>query len=369
MDTVAVVPHRDKSAPACNTLLEAALQFIARGWSVIPLHKPIADGCSCLKGDCNSVGKHPRIHNGLKGASSREATICGWWTRWPDANIGVVTGPGSGIFVLDVDGDDGQALLKAMEPLPETLRANTGRTGAQGERTGFHLYFTLPAGVTLQSSTKLLGQGLDVRAAGGYVVAPPSLHVSGLRYEWTEDGSAIAEPPTWLIAKASKPKVDEISTRENRFLHEGERDHRLFRLAAKWRRNGANQGEIYAHLRAVNSRLCKPPLADSQILKIAQSAAAYPPGGPDPLEEAWAKADAEGHHYSYCKFVALIRHLHDSRPGLPIMLPVVRIGKLIGCDRTLIGRHRKRAIEQGLIQESGKYIAHERATRFKVISP
>jgi hypothetical protein len=100
---------------------------------------------------------------------------------------------------------------------------------------------------------------------------------------------------------------------------------------------------------------------------IAANAAKYPVGGPDPLQEAWTKVEAEGHVYSWDKFVALIRHLHSSRSGLPILLPVERIGKLIGCDRTLIGRHRRKAVALGVIEEVGRYVPKATATQYRVL--
>jgi hypothetical protein len=108
-------------------------------------------------------------------------------------------------------------------------------------------------------------------------------------------------------------------------------------------------------------------LEDSQVQKIARSAARAPVGGPDPLESAWEKARAENHWYTYDRLLAVIRYLESQRPGCSILLPVERIGKLMGCDRTLIGRHRKRAIAEGFIQEVEKYIPHQKATRFKVL--
>lgn len=324
MDTVPVPSHGSNCVPASNPLLEAALDYAGRGWRVFPLHNPTSEGCSCQKPDCHSSGKHPRISNGLTGASSDASKIRGWWARWPDANIGVATGPGSGIFALDVDGDNGQASLAALEPLPATRRSNTGRTGAHGERTGFHLYFTSPAGVNLRSSAGRLGQGLDIRAAGGYVVAPPSLHASGLRYEWAGEGSTIASAPTWLIATAeadsgTTPILGTV------FLYEGERDDRLYRLAAKWRREGATEEDLVSRLGALNRRVCKPPLDGSQVLKIARSAARIAIGSLDPLDAAWEKAKAENHWYAYDKLLAVIRHLESQRPGCPILLPVERI--------------------------------------------
>jgi hypothetical protein len=339
---------------------------------VFPIHSPTVDKCSCGKPDCKKVGKHPRTAHGLTDASTDAAIIRDWWKRWPAANVGIATGPESGVFVLDVDGEDGQASLTPLEALghlPQTLRAHTGRMGPDEERTGFHLYFYWPAGANLHNSAGMLGQGLDIRAAGGYVVAPPSLHASGLRYEWAQDESAIAEAPAWLIAKVSKP-ADTALPLQTGFLYKGQRNDVLFRLSSSWRRHGATQDQLERQLLAENARRCRPPLERDEILKLAANVASrYSPGGPDPLEEAWAKADAEGPFYcSWDKFLALIRHLHASRPGLPILLPVVRIGKLIGCDRTLVGRHRQRAISLGLIREVKAYIPHETATLFMVLA-
>ena len=124
MDTVPVASHRRKRLPASNPLLKAALGYAAKGWLVLPIHTPTGSGCSCPKHYCTSIGKHPRNHNGLTGASTDEKKIRGWWARWPHANVGIATGVGSGIFVLDVDGDVGQGSLNALQKL---LRNSTRR--------------------------------------------------------------------------------------------------------------------------------------------------------------------------------------------------------------------------------------------------
>jgi hypothetical protein len=220
--------------------------------------------------------------------------------------------------------------------------------------------------MNLRNSTGRLGQGLDIRAAGGYVVAPPSHHASGHRYEWANTGN-IADAPPSLIEKASKASGSPTPTPDAPFIYEGERDDRLFRFAAKWRREGATEDDLVMRLRGQNLRKCKPPLEDSKVIKIADSAAScICVGSLDPLVAAWEKANAENHYYAYEKMLALIQHL-ASGPGCTILLPVERIGTLMGCDRTLVGRHRKRAIADGYIQEIERYIPHQRATRFKVL--
>jgi hypothetical protein len=371
MQTLPSAPDAGNHESASNTLLGAALQYAGRGWRVIPLHSPTSQGCSCGKHGCKCVGKHPRTPHGSKDASTEAVKIRTWWQRWPEANIAIATGPESGLWVLDVDGEEGKSslkLLEAQERLPRTFRAFTGRRGLDGDRAGFHLYFTWPSGASLRNSAGLLGKGLDIRGNGGYVVAPPSLHASGLRYEWEGDESAVAVPPTWLIDQASKNTVTSVSMLGTKAVYKGERREMLYRIAARWRRDGAAVGQLETRLRALNLRLCVPPVEDELVLKAAHSAARHPVGGLDPLDSAYEKVQAESHWYSYDKFLAVIRHLEAQRPGYFILLPVERIGKLIGCDPRLVGRHRKRAIAEGVIQEVEKYIPHQRSTRFKVLT-
>lgn len=162
-------------------LVNAALAYARRGWAVFPLHSPMEGACSCGKPDCRNTGKHPRTPKGLHDATTDESTIRKWWTRWPTANIGVVTGEASGMFVLDVDPRNGGDLtLARLErehgTLPPTLVARTGGGGR-------HILFAHP-GMKVSAGVKL-GPGLDIKGEGGYIVAAPSVHASGAKYEWT----------------------------------------------------------------------------------------------------------------------------------------------------------------------------------------
>jgi hypothetical protein len=67
--------------------------------------------------------------------------------------------------------------LQQRAELPATLTAKSGSGGA-------HFYFRYPIGEDLRNSAGKLGPGLDIRGQGGFIVAPPSLHVCGQRYEW-----------------------------------------------------------------------------------------------------------------------------------------------------------------------------------------
>jgi hypothetical protein len=165
---------------AANELLSAALQYAKRGWLVLPLHSPAMGRCSCSKPSCASIGKHPRTRSGLDDATTNATVIKGWWTNWPNANVGIVTGRESGLLVLDVD-DKGSK--RGSDALAALTAAQGGDTATMTVRTGCgtHLYFRHP-GMDVCNSVQRLGDGLDVRGERGYVVAAPSIHTNGGQY-------------------------------------------------------------------------------------------------------------------------------------------------------------------------------------------
>ena len=167
-----------------NVLLDAALHYARAGMAVFPLHANDNGACSCRKPDCGSPAKHPRTDHGLSDATKDEEQIRTWWTRWPTANVGIATGAVSGVVVLDVDpqhgGDDSMVGMREEHgDLPPTRAVRTGGGGT-------HFFFAHP-GVEVRNSQGRLGSGLDVRGDGGYVVAPPSNHMSGCAYEWGDE--------------------------------------------------------------------------------------------------------------------------------------------------------------------------------------
>lgn len=191
-------PRRPKRPP--NPLLEHALQYAKQGWPVFPLHtpEPSKEGCSCSRSGCIDQGKHPRTENGFKDATTDEDQIRSWWKKWPNANIGLVTGKKSGFIVLDVDSGGDKELAK--QTVPDTAESTTGN--------GRHLYFTYP-GKEVKNSKKFL-PGLDLRADGGYIVAPPSLHLSGKKYIWQSGKmptkNEFAPCPKGILEKAKNSK-------------------------------------------------------------------------------------------------------------------------------------------------------------------
>lgn len=164
-------------------MLQAALCYIAKGWHVFPLHTIRNGKCTCGAGACDSPGKHPMVSGGVYSATTDEVEVRAWWGRWPQANIGIATGMISRFIVLDVDvkggGDEALAdYLEGKPALPDTQIAITGSGGK-------HILFKHP-GVKVPNKVRI-APGLDIRGDGGYIAAPPSLHISGKRYRWQED--------------------------------------------------------------------------------------------------------------------------------------------------------------------------------------
>ena len=184
-----------------TNMLDWALKYAARDWAVLPLHSIIRDRCSCGNPDCDSPGKHPRIGGGLKKATTDPTAIRSWWGRWPDANIGIRT---DGLCVIDIDGPTGEQSLDELEQtyceMPPTYTVSTGK--------GEHYYFADPERIFRNRAG--LVPGIDIRACGGYVVAPPSNHISGRTYTVLFDGWGDQPVPPWLaeLIKKPEPKAD-----------------------------------------------------------------------------------------------------------------------------------------------------------------
>jgi hypothetical protein len=131
-------------------------------------------------------------------ATTNPEVIERWWDRMPDANIGIATGKGSNLVVLDVDGPEGEALFVELQrqhgSLPPTITVKTHR--------GRHHWLRNPKNVAKVQSVARGKVKLDVRGDGGYVLAPPSTHESGHVYEFVRV-DALADCPAWLVEYAN----------------------------------------------------------------------------------------------------------------------------------------------------------------------
>lgn len=163
------------------SMYDAAIEYAKKGFAVFPL---------------KYRDKVPLTRNGCKDATTDAAQIKAWWQKYPNANIGLATGSVSqNVFVIDLDidedrGIDGYHSLEDWQrehgDFPETWTAITGRGG-------YHLYYRGNGKIKNRAG---IIDGVDIRGNGGYVVAPPSIHKNGNRYEWEYS------PDEFEIAKA-----------------------------------------------------------------------------------------------------------------------------------------------------------------------
>lgn len=241
------------------TNLDFAIQYAQRGLSVIPLNYMVGfDECSCHRVDCTSKAKHPLVADWTNEATIDVEKIKKWWGRFPNANIGIVTGAVSNIVVLDVDGEEGRNSLAMLEDeigkLPETWIASTGH--------GSHYYFKYNDKVS--ANRVRFANGLDIRSNGGYVVAPPSIHANGTKYLWKTKCEIAAIPEPWIElinTRKAEPQSENLPI----VFAEGERNDSLFKLGASLKRKGLCYEAIEAALSAENQKRCQPPLKDYEV--------------------------------------------------------------------------------------------------------
>jgi len=230
---------------------EAAL-YHRRGWCPIPV-KERSKATSLVQ-----------LAPYLKRRATKEELNAWTWN-----GVGIVTGPLSGILVLDVDGERGKEKLKELgHPVTPMARTPSG---------GLHLYFKHPGG-DVRTGIRVAPE-LDVKAAGGYVVAPPSVGPNGRPYEWiiSPQETELADPPEWIMRLLERPKRDGAAPPVGKKIGPGSRNQELTSIAGTMRRRGMEEPEILAALQAANEHRCDPPLEAEEVEKIASSVARYAP--------------------------------------------------------------------------------------------
>jgi hypothetical protein len=249
--------------PRDATIEHAALDYAARGWSVIPIEPH---------------GKRPVVAwQEFQRRAAPAAKVAGWFRRRPQANVGIVTGTVSGFVVLDIDpGHGGADSLRELERghgrLPATVEALTGGGGR-------HLYFLHPGG-TLRNRAGLL-PGIDLRGDGGCVVAPPSIHPSGNRYAWVPghgpDETPFAVIPSWLLSRLRTDDPRWGHPREywrevaQRGVVAGQRNNTIASFTGHLLWHGVDPEVVLDLLLAWNRVRCQPPLADEEVVRTVQS--------------------------------------------------------------------------------------------------
>ncbi len=279
-----------------ESMLDWALLWATSGQPVFPLHEVYDGICTCLSGsECRSPGKHPRTRNGVDDATTDLDQVRAMWRKYPNANIGGAMGGERQILAVDIDprnGGDASAhdLTEAHgDAWLDTKRHKTGSGG-------WHLFYTIPEGVTFTKGK--LAPGIDLKYTGGYVVLPPSVHLSGRCYEI----DALRKPapaPDWLIEELTRaPDVQPSKTinfqerRQTssstaaRFFGSGERNDGLRDVACgRWTHGYATDvHDLYQQILEVRDTRCEfvagdPPPTDLELLEMVQRTARKFPRG------------------------------------------------------------------------------------------
>lgn len=250
-----------------NTFLDSAIEYASKGMAVFPL-KP--------------KEKKPLTAHGVKDATTDFDTITKWWKKNPNANIGIACGQISGgLLVIDLDeranGISGFDSLHEWESehgeLPETARTITGKGGS-------HILFRVDH---KENNRVDLLDGVDVRSDGGYIVAPPSIHPNGNRYEWEYDPEEypIAEAGETVMAllsvgKKQLPALDKFTSPDK--IPNGKRNDTIYKLACSLQSKGLGDRAILAACQSENDSKCDPPLSNEEVGKIVESALRHDKG-------------------------------------------------------------------------------------------
>jgi hypothetical protein len=274
-----------------NSTLLYALEFAAAGIAVFPLHTVFDGICSCRKGsECQNKGKHPRwrkgdLESGVDSATTDEATIRAWFGKWENANLAIAMGGVLRLIALDSDPRNGgdASVYDLVEAHGEAwLATHTVRTGGGGN----HFLYRLPEGIEVHKGK--IAPGIDVKAAGGYLVAPPSVHASGRMYE-VANNIDIAIAPEWIIEELTRApdvqpsKVVDFQERSRtsassaaRYFEDGERNNGLRDvMCGRWRRGYAEDAtDLYRQMLEVRDTRCapgkEPAATDAQLWDMVQ---------------------------------------------------------------------------------------------------
>lgn len=266
------------------SVTDAALDYLARGWSVLPLCPPDHVGVGKAHRGCGSPGKRPFFPDTGSGEwkqfqdeRATEEQVRRWWGMHPGLNVGVALGPVSGLVGIDVDDEDGEELLGKLSggEIPRTWEYTTGK--------GRRLLYRLPEGVEVTSHAyKRPGTEIEIlrfMGRGGQVVLPPSVHPNGSVYAWKTlcgpDDIEPADAPEWM--RGAAPQGTAFRPADGELITEGGRNNYLISVAGAMRKRGCQEEEIGAALSAINRNRFDPPLSEAEVASVARSAMRYAP--------------------------------------------------------------------------------------------
>jgi Bifunctional DNA primase/polymerase, N-terminal len=199
----AAASQEPRKAPAGLTAEAAALGYMRRGWPVFVLgrsKRPVANcpACRTARPGHDPAGCECLTCHGFHAATLDPARLAAMLTAVPRGLLAIRTGTAAGLAVVDIDPRNGGHLDRAL--MTPTAAVATGGGG-------WHLYYRHPGGPLLAALPARAG--VDVKADGGYVVAPPSIHPgTGQAYRWSRDRPVTEMPPALAAALAPPPAAD-----------------------------------------------------------------------------------------------------------------------------------------------------------------
>ena len=233
------------------TTIDLAAEYVDSGWSVLPV-KP--------------EEKRPFMTNWLQYTKTRatKEIVTGWFSNLSGAGVGAVTGRVSNMVVLDVEADCPYPIEDLLRRYPTQMYSRTGSGG-------YHLFYQYPTSATSVSNRVRIFEGADLRADGGFIVLPPTVHPNGNRYEWIKRGP-LGTFPRALLELQSQPQVqsDGWITETLRGVSEGGRNDACARLAGYFFKKGLNSDIVETLLMEWNERN-DPPLPAREIRTTIKS--------------------------------------------------------------------------------------------------
>jgi replicative DNA helicase len=237
--------------------------------SIIPLKSPAMVWKSLSPEDLIKQCKVPLVSwKEFQTRHPTEQEVTSWFNKWPDANIGIVTGKISGIVVFDLDSDHAVQYAEDEGGFPDTPKVKTGK--------GYHYYMRYPGFEVRNDVRKELD--IDIRADGGYVVAPPSIHGSGNHYDWEDCSSifdiipAACEP--WMVdylknmMDKTKPKPKEKGDLKTSQDPPGTRKMTSGDEYAELLKNGCTEGMRNGSATKLAGHLLAKKIAESEVWEI-----------------------------------------------------------------------------------------------------
>lgn len=223
--------------------LEEALKYVKMGYSIIPIASN------------SKKPAEPWKHFQKRMATPGEIET--WSKKWPNGNIGIVTGEISNLTVIDVDTEEAWEWYNS--------KFSTKYNTVVKTPSGLHVYCQYNEELRNRAN---IYPGIDIRSEGGYVVAPPSI-INDKKYEVLrkEKGDKIPEGFLKRAPKGVAPVVEN----NNLILSEPGRDNTLYHVALRLARGGMIREEADGVIRTL-AAACTPPFPEPEALRKVESA-------------------------------------------------------------------------------------------------